>query len=248
MNLVLDAGNTYVKAGIFINGRLKDIRVIPSAEFTRSMDIVLWAESVAGRKPDAVILSSVADPGLFPEAALGRDFFFIKTNHNTPLPVKNAYKTPETLGFDRIAAAAGAVFLFPGEDILAIDAGTCITYELIDRNKVYYGGAISPGIGIRYRSLHTMTSRLPLLENEGKVILTGQTTGESIHSGVLFGILLEVEGIISAYREKFPDIKTLITGGDMKYFEKNLKSNIFATPNLVLIGLNYILDYNAGKI
>lgn len=247
MNLVLDAGNTFTKAGIFIEGRLSGSAIIPSADFIHKKSIMQWIDRLAGKKPNAVILSSVNKSMDLPVDELREHYFFLYLDHSTPLPVVNGYKTPETLGFDRIAAAAGAVCLFPGSDILAIDAGTCITYEFIDRHKVYHGGAISPGIRMRYHCLHTMTNRLPMLGNTGKAPLTGKTTEESIHSGVLNGILSEVKGIIDTYINEYPGIKTVLTGGDMNYFEKNLKSDIFAAPNLVLIGLNYILEYNAGK-
>jgi len=162
----------------------------------------------------------------------------------TPLPIVLDYDTPETLGRDRIALAAGAAEIDPVSNILIIDAGTCITYDILSDGHKYLGGGISPGIEMRFKSLHTFTSKLPLVSRDKNFTLVGNSTKSSIRSGVQNGIIAEIEGIILKYKEEFPQLKVFFTGGDANYFVKKLKSNIFAIPNLVLLGLKDILKYN----
>ena len=165
-------------------------------------------------------------------------------SEKTPLPIINSYKTPLTLGKDRLAAVVGASVLYPGKDVLVFDAGTCLTIDFINSDKEYVGGRISPGIEMRYNALHTFTDKLPLIKSEKNTLVIGNDTKTSIISGVQQGILAEVKTIISEYKIQNTDTVFVFTGGDSFYFEKELKNSIFANPNLVLIGLNEILDYN----
>ena len=165
-------------------------------------------------------------------------------SEKTPLPIINNYKTSLTLGKDRLAAVVGASVLYPGKDVLVFDAGTCLTIDFINSDKEYVGGRISPGIEMRYNALHTFTDKLPLIKSEKNTLVIGNDTKTSIISGVQQGILAEVKTIISEYKSKNTDTVFVFTGGDSFYFEKELKNSIFANPNLVLIGLNEILDYN----
>ncbi|MFT7498501.1 MAG: type III pantothenate kinase, partial [Porticoccaceae bacterium] len=145
---------------------------------------------------------------------------------------------------DRIALASASVFKFPNKNVLVIDAGTCITYDFIDKKGVYYGGAIAPGIEMRYKSLYTFTDKLPLLDVTDPKQLTGNSTEESIHSGIVNGILSEIEGMIDRYKEKNKELTVVLTGGDTNFLAKRLKNSIFANPNFLLEGLNNILNYN----
>jgi type III pantothenate kinase len=165
-------------------------------------------------------------------------------SEKTPLPIINSYKTPLTLGKDRLAAVAGASVLYPEKDILVFDAGTCLTIDFINSDKEYIGGRISPGIEMRYNALHTFTDKLPLIKSKKNTLVIGNDTKTSIICGVQQGILAEVKAIISDYKSQNTDTVFVFTGGDSFYFEKELKNSIFANPNLVLIGLNEILDYN----
>ncbi len=169
-------------------------------------------------------------------------------DHRTLLPVINLYDTPETLGYDRMAAVVGANEQFPGRDILVIDAGTCITYEFIDANGCYHGGNISPGLQMRFKALHQFTGRLPLVDADGCRPFIGRNTETAIRSGVLKGIEYEIVGYIEAMRHKYPQLLVFLTGGDEFSFETNIKSIIFADRFLVLKGLNRILDYNNDRI
>jgi type III pantothenate kinase len=165
-------------------------------------------------------------------------------NAETPLPIKLNYLTPKTLGADRIAAVVGAHSLHPQKNILVIETGTCITYDFIDADGIYQGGGISPGIHLRFSALHNFTEKLPLVTAIGDAALIGKSTESSIQSGVINGIIAELQGIISSYESNYENLTVILSGGDLEYFDKNLKNNIFAVPNIVLTGLNIILELN----
>ena len=165
-------------------------------------------------------------------------------NTTTPLPFKNRYTTPSTLGNDRIALAAAAVCVYPLKNTLVIDAGTCITFDFINSKNEYLGGAISPGIGMRYKSLHQYTGKLPLLSKNEEFKLIGTSTKSSIHSGIINGIICEIKGVIAQYQQDFGDLTIVLTGGDTKFLSKQLKNSIFANQNFLLRGLNKILTFN----
>ena len=195
-----------------------------------------------------VILSSVAsvDTSLYAYLLTSFDYFFELT-HQTLLPIQNNYMTPETLGLDRLAAAIGAKELFPDLDLLVIDAGTAMTLDLIERNGSFSGGNISPGMRIRFRSLHEFTKKLPLIEEADKYPSVGQTTEEAIRAGVINGMIFEIDGTIELLKKKYPQIQPVLTGGDALFFERRLKSHIFVKFEITLIGLNRILEYNVEK-
>lgn len=163
---------------------------------------------------------------------------------NTPLPIKNLYESPETLGYDRIAAIVGAYDQCPGKNILVIDAGTAITYEFIDAEAQYHGGNISPGIYMRFKALNQYTARLPLVSPEGRMLLMGKDTETAIRAGVMKGVEYEIQGYIMSLRHKYPELLVFLTGGDEISFDSKLKNIIFADRFLVLKGLNRILNYN----
>ena len=192
----------------------------------------------------ASILSSVIN---YPERLtdiLAARSTFIRLTSDTRLPIRLNYETPETLGKDRIATAVAGSHLYPGRNVLIITAGTCITYNVVSPDKIYLGGAIAPGIDMRFRALNTFTDHLPLIEKSGESTLTGRSTAGSIISGVQQGVLAEMDGLINRYRKEYEDLIVILSGGDAKYFDKRLKNNIFAVPNIVLTGLNIILDFN----
>ena len=230
--ITIDEGNTSVKLALFENNQM----VFRKSDFNLEFVKVLLSQC------DRLIISTVKKNTLF--KSLFSSKYTISLNPFTPLPITNCYKTPHSLGNDRIALAVGAIANFPNNNVLVIDAGTCITYDFINSKKEYLGGGISPGIQMRYNALHHFTSQLPLLESVDTAILTGANTEESIHSGIINGILVEIDGIIQRYINKYPDIKVIVTGGNAKFFDKGLKNTIFANPNLLMEGLNKILDYN----
>ena len=148
---------------------------------------------------------------------------------------------------DRIASACGAFQLFPRENTLSIDAGTCITYEFTDADGNYRGGGISPGLNMRFKAVHTFTAKLPLISAKQNAPLVGNTTETSIQSGVINGLIAEIDGIIDRYQREFGAVRVILCGGDTRFFENQLKASIFASPELVLIGLNSILNYNVTR-
>ena len=238
-NLILDQGNTRLKAAIFKEGKI--VR-----KSSLSNPTIRDVHSFAGEDNfDGVIISSVSGDDLYSDLVDLYGEVLHKLSHDRPLPFRSIYATPNTLGLDRIALAAAAAGMFPATDCLVIDAGTCVTYDFIDQNQQYHGGAISPGLQMRYRSLSDYTARLPHVEHQPPVDLIGDSTIESIRSGVVNGMIMEVLGAIAAYKERFPEVQVIITGGDMNVFEALLKNGIFADPDFLLFGLNNILEYYA---
>ncbi|MEC9209079.1 MAG: type III pantothenate kinase [Bacteroidota bacterium] len=237
MKLVIDIGNTRTKLALFEG---KDVFARSNINECRLKSL---QEFVSNKDVSATIISSVKE--INSEILSILDYYkgFILSK-NTPVPIKNNYKTPNTLGKDRLVAVIGALYLYPKKDIIVFDAGTCLTIDFVSAKGEYIGGRISPGIEMRYKALHTFTDKLPLVQKEKTTSIIGDDTTSSISSGVQQGILAEVNSIISEYRSKNPDTVVVITGGDSFFFEKELKNGIFANPNLVLVGLNEILDFN----
>ncbi|RYZ33500.1 MAG: type III pantothenate kinase, partial [Sphingobacteriales bacterium] len=163
--------------------------------------------------------------------------------HSSVYPIKNKYATPETVGIDRLILASGSALAYPGMNRLVIDAGTCITYDFTDLENVYHGGAISPGLGLRYKSLNQFTARLPLLEKKVPDDFIGNSTAESIHSGVVNGAVAEIDGFIDSYRKRYPNFIIILTGGDALFLANRLKNTIFANPNFLLESLNQTYQY-----
>lgn len=168
----------------------------------------------------------------------------LKLDHLTPLPIRNSYRTKETLGYDRIAAAVGANARYPGQDILIIDMGTAITIDFVSSKNEFLGGNISPGLLMRFRSLHEFTSRLPQVEPAEQNVLLGDDTESAIRAGVQNGIIFELDGYINEQKMRYPRLQVLMTGGDAVLFDKKLKNSIFVDLNLNLFGLHRILEYN----
>jgi type III pantothenate kinase len=236
MNVAIDLGNTRIKIGIFDGQELQRKLVI---EKTADLANILKNFSSGN-----IIISSVnADPREIALWAKGFERVFIMTS-SLPVPIQIHYSTPQTLGVDRIAATVGAYERFPGRDCLIINCGTCITYDFVDRQGLYLGGAISPGLKMRFRAMHEYTARLPLVSLLESPPLIGADTPTCMQSGVVWGMVEELDGIIRRYEEKFPDLQVILTGGDGQIFENKLKASIFAGPELVLRGLNRILLYN----
>ena len=246
MKLVIDIGNTLTKIAVFDSGQLIDISI--QKKITKNL-LIEYIENTNSNFSDlypikSIIISSVVEYPPIIRKFLNNNYKFFELNEHTKVPIINRYKSPTTLGKDRLAAVVAANYFYKNQDLLVIDAGTCITYDFINSRSEYIGGSISPGFSIRLQALHNFTGKLPLLEKTNFEKLTGQNTKESILSGVMNGILYEIEGVINQYKQQYPTIKTIISGGDIKYFDKRLKNNIFAFPNIVLFGLNIILEHN----
>lgn len=241
LNLVLDIGNSMTKLALFNKEKIIFLKQLNSVSVSTLKKLIQDHNHI-----QQGIISNVGSED-------DKILSFLKLNltkllvldEKTLLPVKNLYKTKSTLGKDRIAAAVGGYSLFPGNHVLIIDAGTALTYEFVTSGGQYLGGGISPGLKMRFTSLHENTERLPLVEPKEKFPLPANTTESAIISGVQSGIIYEIDGIINEFREQFNPLKIVLTGGDSIFFEKKLKNSIFVDSNIVLKGLNQILEFNA---
>lgn len=240
MNLIIDVGNTSVKLAAFNQGRLLQQLQIPKEDLIDEVDKLI--EKFPGILH--AIIASVAHPDENQIARIADKTDLYLVDHQLKTPFKNLYASPQTLGADRIALAAAAVLHYPEKNSLVIDAGTCITFDMITREGHYLGGAISPGLQMRYQALHHFTSRLPLLKAHDHHDFIGNTTENSIHSGVVNGLCQEIGGIIDQYETRFGDLTVILTGGDAQFLSKRLKKAIFAHSNFLLEGLNFLLEYN----
>lgn len=239
MNLIIDVGNTLVKLALYQGDAMVGKREFPKSKIYSEVKKI-----VKVKRPTQAILSNV---GKLPEsviAKLNSLLPILNVGYSLNLPFKNLYKTPETIGSDRLALATAAVIQFPKKNVLVVDAGSCITYDFIDKNGNYHGGGISPGLGMRYKALNTFTAKLPLLKPSPPEALYGDTTVSSIHCGTFGGLLKELDGIISDYKKKYTDLTVILTGGDAKLLANRLKNSIFANSNFLLEGLNSLLEFN----
>jgi type III pantothenate kinase len=240
MKLVLDLGNTNKKICVFHEGRLVHLEISDQLSLRTLKEVV-------GNHPgiDGGIMASVVSIPAYLKNFLEKNLSqFIELNNRTPVPVINKYKTPGRLGKDRLASAVAGSSLFSGFPVLVINAGTCVTYDFVTAGREYIGGAISPGLMMRFKSLHTFTEKLPLVDLREDLPLIGEDTENSILSGVVNGVIEEIKGVVRLYRQQYPNLQVVLSGGDAEYLDKHLKIRIFAFPNIVLLGLYEILEYN----
>ena len=239
MNLIIDVGNTKIKTAVFEDSKLIHNESITKESFVSDAKAII-------KKYECInaIISSVGSVNKSQMAELRAVINLIELDSDSKVPFVNMYGTPKTLGADRIALVSSAIASYPKKNVLIIDAGTCITYDFVNYEGNYYGGAISPGLQMRYKALHIFTEKLPLLEPSEIVELVGNSTEKSIHSGVINGVIDEIDGIINQYRKKNADLTVVLTGGDLNFLSNKLKNGIFANPNFLLEGLNTILTYN----
>lgn len=236
MNICIDIGNSSAKLGFFNEDDLAEEK-----HFVSDRNIL---KILKDSQPEHVLICSVRKGiGRIVERS-SKIANTLVLDYTTPLPIKSLYHTPQTLGVDRIAAVAGARFLFNNKNCLVIDMGTCITYDMIDSSGTYHGGGISPGVDMKLKAMHKFTSKLPLVTAKGLPELIGKSTRDCMLSGAIHGTIAELEGIIHKYKQFFDDLIIIFCGGDAKFFESKIKGHIFAIPNLVLIGLNQILRFN----
>lgn len=236
MQLIIDVGNTRVKAAVFQDEQFKQLEIIDQEDFISQLGMF------AGQFPiKKAIISSVGRLTEAQRRSVQLRFPTVLLSHKTELPFTNLYKTPETLGVDRMGLMAAFAKAYPEKSGLVIDAGSCITYDYIDAQGNYYGGAIAPGIRLRYEAMHAYTAKLPLLQKPQEYLLVGDTTAAAMHSGVINGVLQEIDGTINQYQADYNVDVIVITGGDGEFLSKRLKNSIFAHSNFLLEGLNYIL-------
>ena len=241
MNLAIDIGNTRTKFGFFKKKKLEQ-KIIWQDWSLDDLKVLLDNQNVQN-----IICSTVKPVNRKMEFFFKEHGFYINLSHKTPLPIQNLYETPRTLGKDRLAAVVGASDLFPKENCLVIDAGTCITYDIIDAEGNYLGGNIAPGLEMRWKAMHHFTAKLPLA-NRVETLDTdiGKNTIKALEIGGALGCTLEMKGWVRHFQDQYKRINTILTGGDANYFAKRLKTKIFVDSNLVLMGLNKILSYNVA--
>lgn len=226
--------------GYFAGPQLEDTLVLPIQKIEQAKSFL------TNQSAEKIIFSTVSGP--LPEIIRewqASETKVLELNSTTKLPFQVAYQTPETLGRDRLAAVAGAYALFPKAHCLVIDAGTCITYDLLNAQGIYLGGNISPGWQMRLDAMHHFTAKLPRPAASAPAKWIGDSTESALLNGALQGLLWEIEGYIRQSTADFASINVILTGGDADFFAKKLKSKIFVNQNLVLWGLNKILNYNA---
>ena len=239
MNLAIDIGNTAVKWAAFEGGVLTHSSVCPQGAATSPN----LGEEWNGMPIERVLVCASGNDELLAQvrSALRSPFSVLRSD--MPLPIRLDYRTPETLGADRVADACGAWALHKGEDCLVVDAGTCITVDFLDRDGAYHGGAIMPGVRMNLQALHTFTAKLPLIELEPgrKAPVLGRSTEESIVAGTLGATLLALAGYVALYRQKCPALHVLLTGGDAPLLAQGVGAGWEQVPHLTLIGLNEIM-------
>lgn len=239
MLLAVDIGNTKIKAAVFEGAALVSRFVFDKGSAEENV-IEIFHEYP---KISKSVLSSVGkdETGLLSQ--LEKRSSLVIIGHDSAFPFQNGYATPRTLGIDRMVLSAGAVLRYPGKNRLVIDAGTCITYDFTDSTDTYLGGAISPGLQLRYSAMHNFTAKLPLLYPEMPQSYIGDSTAASMHSGVVNGVLHELQGFIEQYNEQYQELTIILTGGDADFLAKRLKNTIFANSNFLLESLNLLYLY-----
>ncbi len=236
--ILIDIGNTRTKIALFANQRLQ---IISNTEHKISKSQV--DRLLKQYHPTHMFVANVNASRQEYLTYAQQLLISLKWNNKLQLPIVNKYQS-KTIGQDRLAMASAANKLFPSSNVLVVSCGTCITYDFVNEKNEYLGGAISPGMKMRFKALHQMTARLPLVKDYHIGNITGSRTPESIQSGVMHGIAGEIHYTIQTYKKNYRQLKVILSGGDARYFEPHLNYKIFAAENLVLQGLQYILQLN----
>jgi type III pantothenate kinase len=239
MILAIDIGNTRIKAAVFEESILLGAFVFLKKDLQKNIENILDTH----QKIKNLIVSAVSDVEKQSFLVFNDTLNIHFVSHKDRFPFQNTYETPQTLGIDRMVLAAGATLQFPNQNRLVIDVGTCITYDFIDDKDNYLGGAISPGLQLRYKALHDYTAKLPLLALDNPNNFIGKSTLESIHSGVVNGLAFEIDGFINEYKNQFSKFIIILTGGDTEFLANRLKNTIFANSNFLLESLNQLFQY-----
>jgi len=240
LNLCIDWGNTNIKAAIFDNNRLQKQFLFSEENALEQVSNIMDTY-----KPvKAVLCAVVSHTEALAKLVRSKIPGLLVVDGRTSVPINNAYLSQDTLGPDRLVLVYAAYDENPTKNNLVISVGTCVTYNLVQNNKTFRGGAISPGLQMRAKALHTFTDMLPEVAVDEYAILLGYDTETCMQSGIFNGMLAEIDGMIAAYESKYSDFNAILTGGDAPYFASKLKSKIFADPGLLLRGLNLILNYN----
>jgi type III pantothenate kinase len=239
MILTVDVGNTRIKAAVFEGDILLEHFIFVKEELQKNIKNILNIF----KNTTHLVVASVGNVNEQSFLDFEKEVVVHFVSHKDSFPFINGYETPQTLGIDRMVLAAGATLLFPGQNRLVVDAGTCVTFDFINENDTYLGGAIAPGLQLRYKALHDFTAKLPLLSLESPKDAIGKSTAESIHSGVVNGLVYEIDGFIDQYRVLYSNFIIILTGGDTEFLAKRLKNTIFANSYFLLESLNQTFQY-----
>tara|TARA_B100001175_G_C19506756_1_gene641316 strand:- start:2677 stop:3399 length:723 start_codon:yes stop_codon:yes gene_type:complete len=239
LNLVIDIGNTLLKVGLFKSGILINYSEFYDNYYNNIKNILQTNQIFHS------IVSNVSKSESKLIELLSNKTKLIHFDSKLKTPFINEYKSKNTLGSDRLALVSSAVMKYPNENILIIDLGSCITYDFINFKNEYLGGAISPGLNMRYKSLNSFTANLPLLNPKQINNKIGKNTEDSIHCGIINGIVSELNDTIDQYKTEFKEIRIILTGGDSKFLSKKIKNSIFASSNFLLLGLNFLIELNS---
>lgn len=240
MKLVLDIGNTLGKLVVYD----QEDEVFKTQFELGEMHATLIELFLNFPEITQAILCSVVSIEPQIQLFLKEKTILLKVNSQLKLPFENRYETPETLGADRIGLVATAVFKYPGKNCLVVDAGSCVTYDFISSDGIYRGGAISPGLQMRFKAMHEYTNKLPFVTLKEEFIAIGANTQNSILAGAVNGLVFEIEGWQSSLERTYEDLTLILTGGDAQFLSKRLKNTIFAHSNFLVQGLRQLLDYN----
>ncbi len=241
MNLIVDIGNSTTKVAVFRDGEMLDHQRMATARVAA----YVMQSALVGQCRRAIISTTAAMPAGLDDTISGRGLDIMHMDATTTrLPFEVAYSTPDTLGTDRIAAVAGALRRWPGENVLVIDAGSCVTYEELRADRHYVGGNIAPGLQMRLAAMHEHTARLPQVRAEGETPRMGHDTDTALRAGVLRGLQYEVEGYIHYINNNYKSSRVILTGGDSHMIGRLLTDIVDTDDHLVLRGLDYILQYN----
>lgn len=242
MIIAIDQGNTNTKLALFQGINLIELLIFDASELEKKIVELIKKYSNISE----IVLSNVGNPIDFFEK-LDLKIKINTINHQSLFPFENLYQTPNTLGIDRAVLASGAVLKYPHSNTLIIDAGTCVTYDYLNEKNQYLGGSISPGLHLRYKSLNDYTVNLPLLSPNYPKNDIGDTTFEAIHSGVVNGLLFEIQHITDAFRKRYEKFNIILTGGHTLFLAKRLKNTIFANSNFLLESLILLHQYQQKK-
>lgn len=244
MNLTIDIGNTRVKTAVFEGKNLLEVKAFDKSAFEEEVRGVLNRNPIIRQ----AIISSVAESAANYESVLVDHVRVFHLDQYLSLNFRSKYDDRSKLGADRKALIAAAVTNYPAQNVLVIDMGSCVTYDMVDCSGLHRGGGISPGWQMRLNAMHTFTGRLPQLstmeDTTDKKEVTGTNTHQAMFNSTFFGLLAEIDLRIEHYKSEFPDLTVILTGGDAQSFSVRLKNRIFAHSNFLLEGLNALLEHN----
>lgn len=246
LTVAIDIGNTRIKVGCYQGNLLMAHRIYDHETFPG--DLAEELEALGGSEPKYIGVANVgvksAGKAVLQFVETVQNAIFHSITWDSPLPIRLQYSTPETLGMDRVVGVIGAAVHTAGAPTLSIDAGTAITYDFLTADGTFLGGGISPGMRMRFRALDEFTAALPLVTAEGDLQLVGDSTETAIRSGVVNGLLAEVDGLVERYRAEFgPEVQAVLTGGDAEFLGNHLKNINFVDPQILLVGINRVLNY-----